>query len=291
MDVKRFATRGLGALLALAVGLGSVGAAQAETTLEKIGRTGVLTIGTRTGSPPFAYVNARNEWVGFSIDLVEQLVKPAVEKKVGKPVRVEKKESTPPTRIPLLSSNAVDLIAGTMTDTRTRRESVDFSITFFVTGAQFLVKKGSPIKGIQDIAGKRVAAQQGSTNARIIRERVPNAQLREFPDQPAAFQALVQGQVDAFTNDGIQLAGLKAKAQNPGDWEIVGDFYSYEPYGMAMRKGDADFRNVVNAGLMEGVESGKFFEIYDKWFGPRGELPYPMSAAVRQFIIYQVVPR
>jgi len=291
MDVNRFARRGLGALLALALGLGAAGAAQAETTLEKIGRTGVLTIGTRTGSPPFAYVNARNEWVGFSIDLVEQLVKPAVEKKVGKPIRVEKKESTPPTRIPLLTSGAVDLIAGTMTDTRTRRESVDFSITFFVTGAQFLVKKGSPIKGIQDIAGRRVAAQQGSTNARIIRERVPNAQLREFPDQPAAFQALVQGQVDAFTNDGIQLAGLKAKAQNPGDWEIVGDFYSYEPYGMAMRKGDADFRNVVNAGLMEGIESGKFFEIYDRWFGPRGELPYPMSAAVRQFLIYQVVPK
>ncbi|MEK7837124.1 MAG: transporter substrate-binding domain-containing protein, partial [candidate division NC10 bacterium] len=202
-----------------------------------------------------------------------------------------KKESTPPTRIPLLSSNAVDLIAGTMTDTRPRRDSVDFSMTFFVTGAQFLVKKGSPIKGIEDIGGKRVAAQQGSTNARIVRERVPTAQLREFPDQPAAFQALIQGQVDAFTNDGIQLAGLKVKAQNPADWEIVGDFYSYEPYGMAMRKGDADFRAAVNNGLMEGIESGKFFELYDKWFGPRGELPYPMSAAVRSFMLYQVVPK
>ncbi|OGK80523.1 MAG: hypothetical protein A2X52_20115 [Candidatus Rokubacteria bacterium GWC2_70_16] len=265
--------------------------ALAETTLEKISRTGELTIGTRTGSPPFAYVNPKNEWAGFSIDLVEQLIVPAVSKKIGKPVKLVKKESTPPTRIPLLSSNAVDLIAGTMTDTRTRRDSVDFTLTFFVTGAQFLVKKGSPIKGIGDIAGKRIAAQQGSTNARIIRERVPTAQLREFPDQPAAFQALLQGQVDAYTNDGIQLAGLKVKAQSPADWEIVGDFYSYEPYGMAMRKGDADFRAVVNNGLMEGIESGKFFELYDKWFGPRGELPYPMTAAVRSFILYQVVPK
>ena len=265
--------------------------ALAETTLEKISRTGELTIGTRTGSPPFAYVNPKNEWAGFSIDLVEQLIVPAVSKKIGKPVKLVKKESTPPTRIPLLSSNAVDLIAGTMTDTRTRRDSVDFTLTFFVTGAQFLVKKGSPIKGIGDIAGKRIAAQQGSTNARIIRERVPTAQLREFPDQPAAFQALLQGQVDAYTIDGIQLAGLKVKAQSPADWEIVGDFYSYEPYGMAMRKGDADFRAVVNNGLMEGIESGKFFELYDKWFGPRGELPYPMTAAVRSFILYQVVPK
>src|SRR5213076_3446339 len=105
--------------------------------------------------------------------LVEQAVKPVIERKLGNPIRVEKKESTPPTRIPLLSSNAVDLIAGTMTDTRPRRDSVDFSITFFVTGAQFLVKKGSKIRSIKDIDGKRIAAQQGSTNAKIIREKAP----------------------------------------------------------------------------------------------------------------------
>ena len=265
--------------------------AQAQGTLDRINQTGTLIIGTRTGSPPFAYVNAKNEWVGFSIDLVEELVKPAIEKKLNKTIKIEKKESTPPTRIPLLTSSAVDLIAGTMTDTRTRRDSVDFSITFFVTGAQFLVKKGSKIRGIKDIDGKRIAAQQGSTNARIIRERAPKAQLREFPDQPAAFQALLQGQVDAYTNDGIQLAGLKAKAANPAQWEIVGEFFSYEPYGMAMRKNDADFRNAVNNGLMDGIESGKYFEIYDKWFGPKGELPYPMSAGVRTFMLYQAVPK
>src|SRR5215468_11512658 len=265
--------------------------AQTQGTLDRINQTGTLIIGTRTGSPPFAYVNAKNEWVGFSIDLVDELVKPAIEKKLNKTIKIEKKESTPPTRIPLLTSSAVDLIAGTMTDTRTRRDSVDFSLTFFVTGAQFLVKKGSKIRGIKDIDGKRIAAQQGSTNARIIREKAPKAQLREFPDQPAAFQALLQGQVDAYTNDGIQLAGLKAKAPNPAQWDVVGEFFSYEPYGMAMRRNDSDFRAVVNVGLMEGIESGKYFEIYDKWFGAKGELPYPMSAAVRSFMIYQVVPK
>ena len=254
-----------------------------QGTLEKINQSGTLTIGTRTGSPPFAYVNAKNEWVGFSIDLVEELVKPAIEKKLGKTIKVEKKESTPPTRIPLLTSNAVDLIAGTMTDTRTRRDSVDFSLTFFVTGAQFLVKKGSPIKSIKNIDGKRIAAQQGSTNARIIREKAPKAQLREFPDQPAAFQALLQGQVDAYTNDGIQLAGLKAKA---AESRAVGDRGRLLLL-RAVRHGDAKERRrfpqrVVNAGLMDGIESGKYFEIYDKWFGPKGELPYPMTPQVRR---------
>src|SRR5207237_8236398 len=167
---------------------------------------------------------------------------------VGKSAQVQQQRSAPPTRIPLPASSSVDLIAGTMTDTPQRRESVDFSLTFFYTGAQFLVKKGSPIKSINDIGGKRIAAQQGATNAKIIREKYPQAQLREFPDQPAAFQALLQGQVDAYTNDGIQLYGLKAKAPNPNDWDVVGDFYSEEPYGMAMRKGDTKFKAAVDAG-------------------------------------------
>ena len=273
----------------LVLGLAVTGWA-AESTLEKINRTGVITVGARTGSPPFAYINKQNEWVGFSVDLA-RLVHKNIEKKLNKPIKFELKESAPATRIPLLSSMAVDLISGTMTDTRPRRDSVDFSITFFVTGAQFMVKEGSPIKGIQDIAGKRVGAQQASTNERIIRERVPQAQLVLFPDQPAGFTALVQGRVDTYTNDGIQLAGLKVKAPNPAEWKIVGDFYSYEPYGMAMRKHDSDFRAVVNNALMEAIEGGEYFKLYDKWFGPKGELPYPMTDDVKKFLLYQVVPK
>jgi ABC-type amino acid transport substrate-binding protein len=280
--------RWLALVLTLAVTLAVATPALAQDTLEKIKTSGVLTIGTRTGSPPFAYVNKDNQWVGFTIDLVDMLVKPSIEKAVGKSIKVEKKESTPPTRIPLLSSNAVDLIAGTMTDTPQRRESVDFSLTFFYTGAQFMVKKGSPIKGVNDIGGKRIASQQGSTNAKIIREKYPQAQLREFPDQPAAFQALLQGQVDAYTNDGIQLFGLKAKAPKPDEWDVVGDFYSEEPYGMAMRKGDAKFKAAVDAGLKSGLESGKYFEIYEKWFGPKGELPYPMTPQVKTYLMKQI---
>jgi len=271
--------------------LASVGSTSAQPTLEKIDKSGVLIIGTRTGSPPFAYVNKSNEWVGFSIELVEKAVVPALAKKLNKQIRLEKKESAPQTRIPLLTSNAVDLIAETMTDTQSRRDQVDFSLTFFVTGAQFLVKKGTPIKNIQSVAGKRIAAQQGSTNAKIIRERVPTAKLLEFPDQPAAFQALAQGQVQAYTNDGVQLAGLRAKAPRPDEWSVVGEFFSYEPYGMALRKNDSDFRQVVNVGLMDAVSSGLYFQLYDKWFGVKGEVPYPLSAETKRFLEMQVVPK
>jgi ABC-type amino acid transport substrate-binding protein len=281
----------LSVLLSLTIVLIFSVSAFAETTLEKINRTGVLTIGTRTGLTGFAFINNKNEWVGFSIDLVEQAIAPVISKKLGKAIKVEKKASTPPTRIPLLTSNEVDLIAETMTDTRSRRESVDFSLTYFVTGAQFLVKKDSPIKGAQDIAGKRIAALKGSTSARIIREQYAKANLIEFPDQPTAFQALVQGQVDAYTSDGTYLAGLIGKSPNRGDWVITGLFYTYEPYGMAMRKNESDFRNLVNNGLMEAIESGKYFELYEKWFGPEGEVPYPLKEENKRFLILQVVPK
>ena len=108
--------------------------------------------------------------------------------------------------------------------------------------------------------------------------------MREFPDNPAAFQALAQGQVDTYFTDGIVLAGLKAKAPNPDAWDVVGAFYSSEPYGMAMRKNQADFKELVDRALKHAIDSGKHFELYEKWFGPKGEVPYPMTVEVRRFL-------
>jgi putative glutamine transport system substrate-binding protein len=259
-----------------------------ETTLEKVARTGVLLVGARLSSPPFAYVNRNNEWVGFSIDLVEKGVIPAVSAKVGKPVKIETRESSPATRVTLLVSRNADLIAETMTNAPQRRADVEFSLTFFLTGGQFLVKKGSPIKGIDDIAGKRVAAIERSTYARIIREQVPKATLRLFPEQPEAVDALVHGKVDTYTSDGVQLYGLKSKMPDLKGYDVVGGFYTREPYAMAMRKGDRAFKEVVDAGLQTLLESGAYFEIYERWFGPTSEMPYPMTPAVREYLLAQL---
>jgi len=286
--MKRF---GIFLMVAVLV-LGIAGFSAAETTLEKIKRTGVFTVGARSASPPFGYINKQNEWVGFSVDLA-RLVNTALEKKLGQSIKFELKESTPATRIPLLTSMAVDVIAGTMTITRPRRESVDFSIIFFATGAQFLVKKGSPIKGVTTIAGKRIACQQGSTNERALREQYPQskANLVIFPDQAAAYTALTQGKVDAYTNDGIQLWGLKYKSPKPDDWNVVGEWFTYDPYGMAMRPNEADFRLVVDSALMDAIEGGEYLKIYDKWFGPKSDVPYPLSPELKSLLKLQVIPK
>src|SRR5205814_2775014 len=99
------------------------------------------------------------------------------------------------------------------------------------------------------------------------------------------------GQVQAYTNDGIQLAGLKAKAPKPDDWAVVGEFFSYEPYGIAMRKNDSDFRQAVNVGLMDALASNLYFEIYDKWFDSKAEVPYPLLPETKRFLQVQVFPK
>jgi ABC-type amino acid transport substrate-binding protein len=264
--------------------------AQYPSTLDKIKNLGVFTIGVRPDSPPFSFINNQNERTGFSIELA-RLVHKALENKLGQRIKLEMKETTPATRIMLLTSSSIDLVTETMTDTRARRERVDFSLTYFVTGADFIVKKGSAIHGTKDIAGKRIGIQLGATNERILREKYPQAQLVTFPDQAAAFLDLQQGKLDAYCNDAIQLWGLKVKSSSPDEWEIVGDWISYEPYGMAMRKNDSDFRAVVNNALMEAIEGGEYFKTYQKWFGPKSDLPYPMSQAFKILLLYQVVPK
>ena len=95
--------------------------------------------------------------------------------------------------------------------------------------------------------------------------------------------------MDAYTNDGIQLSGLKAKAPKPDEWDVVGDFYSEEPYGMAMRKGDAEVQGGRRRRAQGRASSrGKYFEIYEKWFGPKGELPYPMTPQVKAYLLKQI---
>jgi len=275
--------------LAGALLLGAAGPVLAETVLEKIRRTGVLTAGTRGTSIPFAFINEKNEWIGFSIDLLEA-IRVRLEKKLGKPIKLEKKEITHATRIPLVANRTIDVECGSTTYTRGRDEIVDFSINFFFTGTQLLVKRGSGIKGVADVAGKRVGAIPGSTGEKALRASQPKADVVTFQDNGAGFLALEQGKIVAYVQDSILLAGLVTKAKNPKDYAVGGDFLSKDPYSCMIPENDSKWRDFVNHTFMEIIDSGKFFELYDKWFGERGVVPYPMSDRVRNYMIMQSMP-
>lgn len=283
--MKRCVTMWLAAVLLLA----TAAPVLAETVLEKIKRTGVLTAGTRGTAIPFAFINEKNEWIGFSIDLLEA-IRARLEKKLGKPIKLEKKEVTPENRVQFVANRTIDVECGSTTYTRARDETVDFSINFFFTGTQLLVKKGSGIRGVEDVAGKRVGVLRAATGDKALRASQPKADVVIFPDNPAAFLALEQGRIVAFAWDGILLAGLARKARNPKDYEVVGDFFSKDPYSCMVPENDSKWRDFVNYTFMELIDSGRFFELYDKWFGERGVVPYPMSDRVRNYMIMQSMP-
>ncbi len=270
--------------------LGATAPVLAETVLEKIRRTGVLTAGTRGISISFASINEKNEWIGFAIDLLEA-IRARLEKKLGKPIKLEKREVTAETRIGASWSRGPSTSsAGSTTYTRSRDAAVDFSIIFFFTGNQLLVKKGSGIKGLADVAGRRVGVARETTGARALRVSQPKANEVTFPDHPAGFLALEQGRIAAYAADGILLAGFAAKARNPKDYEVVGDFFSKDPYACMVPENDSKWRDFVNHTFMELIDNGKYFELYDKWFGKRAVFPYPMSDQVRNYMIMQSMP-
>jgi len=269
--------------------LGTATPVLAETVLEKIKRTGVLAAGTRGSNIPFAFIDEKNELRGFSIDLLEA-IHARLEKKLGKQIRLDKREVTNATRISIVVNRAIDIECSSTTYTRGRDEAVDFSITFFFTGSQLLVKQGSGIKSLADVAGKRVGVIPESTNEKAVRASQPKADVVTFQEQAAAFLALEQGRIVAFASDGILLAGLAAKARNPKDYEVVGDFFSKDPYACVVPENDSKWRDFVNHTFMELIDNGKYFELYDKWLGARGVVPYPMSDQVRNYMLMQSMP-
>jgi ABC-type amino acid transport substrate-binding protein len=269
--------------------LGTAAPALAETVLEKINRTGVLTAGTRGNAVPFAFINEKNEWIGFSIDLLEA-IRARLEKRLAKRIKLEKKEITPESRIRLVVNRTIDVECGSTTYTRARDEAVDFSINFFFTGAQLLVKRGSGIKSVADVGGKRVGVIRETTGAGALRVAQPKAEVVTFQDQPGAFLALEQGRIVAYAHDGILQAGLVARARNPKDYEVVGDFFSKDPFSCMVPENDSKWRDFVNHTLMELIDSGTYFQLYEKWFGERGVVPYPMSDRVRSYMNMQSMP-
>ena len=152
------------------------------------------------------------------------------------------------------------------------------------------MKKGSGIKSVADVAGKRVGVLRGSRGEKNLRAVRPKADVVIFQEQPGVFLALEQGRIVAFAWDGILLAGLATRARNPKDYEVVGDFFSKDPYSCMVPENDSKWRHFVNHTFMELIDNRKYFELYDKWFGERGVVPYPMTDKVRNYMLMQSMP-
>lgn len=261
----------------------AVNPVHAEPILDKIEKTGKVTMGFREGSVPFGYIDTHGNWVGFGLDVGSEIVS-ALSEKFGKTIELVKKPMNPKTRINMVVNGTVDMGIGSTTITLAREEVVDFSLPYFLTGTRLLVPKGSPIRDFPGVAAKRVGMGSGSTaNIKGMDNAVASGLVKPtckkvlFEEHNKGFLALQQGKIHAYFTDASILAGMKAKAKNPDDWEIVGRYLTYEPYGILLPENQGEWRDFVNATLIKMIKSGRFEAIYDKWFGPDGEVPLAMS--------------
>lgn len=238
-------------------------------TLAKARETGAITIGYRESSVPFSYLNARKEPIGYSIELCRALVT-AIEDAVNRSLTIKWVPVTSDSRIDAVASGKVDLECGSTTNNLERQKRVSFSPTMFVSGTKVLVKKGSPIKSFRDLAGRKVAVTAGTTNEKTLRDLSEkfklNINLQVTRDHAESFGLVKSGQADAFATDDVLLYGLIAQDAAKADYEVVGDFLSYDPYGIMYRKGDPQLNKVVVDTFQVLAEDGEIERQYKRWF-------------------------
>ncbi|WP_276316123.1 transporter substrate-binding domain-containing protein [Paenibacillus lignilyticus] len=241
---------------------------EAESTLGDIKSRGKLVVGVKYDTKLFGLKDpASGNVEGFDVDIAKALAKEIL----GDETKIELKEVTSKTRIPMLNNNDIDMIVATMTITEERRKEVDFSDVYFKAGQSLLVKKGSPIKSIDDIKkGTKILAVKGSTSVDNIKAKVPDATILEFDNYQDAFSALKAGQGDTLTTDNAILYGMAVQDPN---YEVVGEPFTDEPYGIAIKKGATDLLNSVNEALNKLHDNGEYDKLYEKWIGkaPSGE--------------------
>ena len=267
----------------------------AGSTMDRIEKTGKVRLGFREGSIPFAYIDPKvGKHVGFSVDMAGLLAE-NLSKRFGKKIEIEPFTVTVKTRIPMVVNGTVDVEMGSTTYTAKREEVADFSLIFFFSETTFLVAKDSGIKTLADLNGKRIGAARGSTNLQAIEKLVKAgkfkpASIMVVETHPQGMLALKSGKIDVYSTDRSLLEGLRMKDQHPDKWTTVDFAIAYEPYAYIVRENDSDFRDFVNNTIVWSIKTGKFFELYEKWMGPKGVVPIKMSKAYRDYLQMIVYP-
>lgn len=288
-------------LLTLAAESACVGARAEEGealtgTLKTIHDRGTILIGYRETSLPFSFLNKAGQPVGLSVDLCH-----GIAEDVARTLHSDLLESDAPAwqkgvrivyvpvnadeRLPKVISGALDLECGSTTANAERAKTVAFSPVFFLAGTKLMVPAGGKVSSYRDLAGHTIVVGAGTTNAETIRRlasRVtPPITVAEAPDLNAAYAMLVAGKADAFASDDILLYGFIATRPEGRRFAIVGDYLSFEPYAITLRRDDPAFADLVHSSFGRMAGEGRLSNLYGRWLVdrlPTGErLNLPMS--------------
>jgi ABC-type amino acid transport substrate-binding protein len=261
-------------------------AQESEATLEKIARTGEFVIGYRADSSPLSYENADGQPSGYSVDLCRRVAAGVKALFAEKDIETKFVRITSDERISAVVNGKIDIECGSTTITLSRQEQVDFSLPTFVTGGSVLSLAASGIQGMSDLSGKKVGVAKDTTTVEQLRNHLEqnliDAEIIIVDDRNEGMKRLNRGDIDALASDQIVLIGQVIEALNPKRYSLVSEIFSYEPYGLVVRRNDADFRLVVNKAISQIYRNGQHAEIFHRWIGRIGISVPPILAAMYQ---------
>ena len=280
-----------GAVVSVAVLVDLMGAASAQDgpVMKRIAETKTVMIGHRDASVPLSYLGPDGKAQGYSIDICLKIADAAKEELKLDKIEVKFVPLTPQTRIHLLTAGTVDIICESSTHTLGRSRQISFLNTTFLTGSKLLVRKSSGIKKIEDMTDKVLVAVLGTTNEKAAQVEIDTKKIKikgeivKVKDHSQAMLNLEQERADAYVSDDVVLYGLKSASKNPDEWEVVGPYFSYDPYGMMIPRNNDDFRLLGNKTIARLIQSGEMDAIYKKWFEPGPtKINYPLSDRLKE---------
>ncbi|MDB9432769.1 extracellular substrate binding-like orphan protein GrrP [Microcystis aeruginosa] len=280
---------GLGCILPMFLASASL----AETVVEKVARTGFLTVGTRFDAIPYSYINDKGELVGYSMDVLERIRK-RLETRLGRPVTLQMIEANQPgEKINLIRSGDIDIACSTAF-TWERAKVVDFSISYSISGIRILAKKGSNLSTPQSLIGKRIALVPTSAAVDVIKLVQPQATIvTTYSTVEEAIEALKTGKIDAIAGDSISLAGTILR-DNPKIYEIVPE-EALANFGIAcmVPENNSTFLDDVNYAIVKMMQDyitndRATVSQIDRWFGSQGMVPIPPEL-LKGFFAFKVI--
>src|SRR4051794_2560392 len=244
-----------------------------SSTLANIKRTHVVRLGYRESSPPFSFIDQSNRPIGYSLELCEAVVEEIGVEVDDANLKIEYVKVTSDDRIPAVVGNKIDLECGSTTANAERARQVAFSPLMFVAGTKLMVPKASTIAAPRDLQGKTVVVTRGTTNEQAMHNLDKKFSLAlnivTAADHEQSYQTLVDGKADAFATDDILLYGLIARHKAQAQFKVVGDYLSYDPYGIMFRKGEPQFAAVVDRTFRKLGSGRDLIPLYNKWFVSR----------------------
>ena len=198
-----------------------------------------------------------------------------IERQLGvSPLQVKWVPVTTQTRFSAIASGQTDMECGASTVTLGRMKEVAFSTLTFLDGTGLLIRASTTGNSLTDLSGKKIGVIAGTSNERALNEalksNVVSATIVKVTSREQGFEQLEAGAIDAFASDRVLLLGLVAKAKDPKALALLGDALSFEPYAIALPRGDWAMKQAVDAALGQIYRSNALPEIYNRWFGVLG---------------------